>query len=69
MTNSAPQPIAPPAASPSAGITYAAAGVDVEAGDRAVELMKDAVKATHSASVLGGGGGFAGLFGGTRPPT
>lgn len=62
MTNSAPQPIAPPAASPSAGITYAAAGVDVEAGDRAVELMKDAVKATHSASVLGGVGGFAGLF-------
>ena len=45
-----------------AGITYAAAGVDVEAGDRAVELMKDAVKATHSASVLGGVGGFAGLF-------
>lgn len=44
------------------GITYAAAGVDVEAGDRAVELMKDAVKATHSASVLGGVGGFAGLF-------
>ncbi|MDQ4488944.1 phosphoribosylformylglycinamidine cyclo-ligase [Sinomonas sp. ASV486] len=43
-------------------ITYADAGVDVEAGDRAVELMKDAVKATHSASVLGGVGGFAGLF-------
>lgn len=43
-------------------ITYAGAGVDVEAGDRAVELMKDAVKATHNASVLGGVGGFAGLF-------
>src|ERR671919_761860 len=45
-----------------AGITYASAGVDVEAGDRAVELMKGAVKATHNASGIGGGGGFAGLF-------
>jgi len=43
-------------------ITYASAGVDVEAGDRAVELMKDAVKATHNANVLGGVGGFAGLY-------
>lgn len=45
-----------------AGITYASAGVDVEAGDRAVELMKDAVKATHNSSVIGGVGGFAGLY-------
>jgi len=44
------------------GITYAAAGVDVEAGDRAVELMKGAIKATHNDSVIGGVGGFAGLF-------
>ncbi|MFJ6279965.1 phosphoribosylformylglycinamidine cyclo-ligase [Arthrobacter subterraneus] len=43
-------------------ITYASAGVDVEAGDRAVELMKDAVKATHTSSVVGGVGGFAGLY-------
>jgi phosphoribosylformylglycinamidine cyclo-ligase len=50
------------AAQNDAGITYASAGVDVEAGDRAVELMKDAVKATHNASVIGGVGGFAGLF-------
>lgn len=42
--------------------TYAAAGVDVEAGDAAVELMKDAVKATHSAQVVGGFGGFAGMW-------
>src|SRR5699024_10806351 len=42
--------------------TYAAAGVDVEAGDRAVELMKAAVSATHTAGVVGGMGGFAGLF-------
>ncbi|MFD1214204.1 phosphoribosylformylglycinamidine cyclo-ligase [Arthrobacter sp. GCM10027362] len=43
-------------------ITYASAGVDVEAGDRAVELMKGAIKATHNANVLGGVGGFAGLY-------
>jgi phosphoribosylformylglycinamidine cyclo-ligase len=43
-------------------ITYAGAGVDVEAGDRAVELMKSAVKATHNASVFGGVGGFAGMI-------
>ena len=45
-----------------APITYAAAGVDTEAGDRAVALMKDAVRATHGPQVLGGVGGFAGLF-------
>jgi len=49
-------------AAQNAGITYASAGVDVEAGDRAVELMKDAVKATHNSSVIGGVGGFAGLY-------
>ncbi|GAA2241983.1 phosphoribosylformylglycinamidine cyclo-ligase [Rarobacter faecitabidus] len=43
-------------------LTYASAGVDTEAGDRAVELMKDAVRRTHSDRVLGGVGGFAGLF-------
>ena len=44
------------------GLTYAAAGVDTEAGDLAVELMKDAVRATHGPHVVGGVGGFAGLF-------
>jgi phosphoribosylformylglycinamidine cyclo-ligase len=43
-------------------LTYAAAGVDTEAGDKAVELMKDAVRRTHGPAVLGGVGGFAGLF-------
>lgn len=43
-------------------LTYASAGVDTEAGDRAVELMKDAVKATHGPEVIGGVGGFAGLW-------
>ncbi len=41
---------------------YAEAGVDTAAGDLAVELMKSAVSATHGPSVVGGFGGFAGLF-------
>ncbi|NLT31588.1 MAG: phosphoribosylformylglycinamidine cyclo-ligase, partial [Propionibacterium sp.] len=41
---------------------YAAAGVDIEAGDRAVELMKHSVKRTLRPEVLGGLGGFAGFF-------
>ncbi|MBU4215621.1 MAG: phosphoribosylformylglycinamidine cyclo-ligase [Actinobacteria bacterium] len=43
-------------------ITYASAGVDTAAGDRAVELMKDAVRATHGPQVMGGVGGFAGMW-------
>ena len=43
-------------------ITYAAAGVDVEAGDRAVELMKESVRRATRPEVLGGLGGFAGMF-------
>ncbi|HTL40146.1 MAG TPA: phosphoribosylformylglycinamidine cyclo-ligase [Pseudolysinimonas sp.] len=41
---------------------YAQAGVDTAAGDRAVELMKAAVARTQGPEVLGGVGGFAGLF-------
>jgi phosphoribosylformylglycinamidine cyclo-ligase len=41
---------------------YAAAGVDTAAGDTAVELMKRSVSATHGPQVLGGVGGFAGLW-------
>ncbi|MES2171927.1 MAG: phosphoribosylformylglycinamidine cyclo-ligase [Actinomycetota bacterium] len=41
---------------------YAEAGVDTAAGDLAVELMKSAVSKTHGPEVLGGVGGFAGLF-------
>ncbi len=39
---------------------YAAAGVDVAAGDRAVELMREAVESTRRPEVVGGIGGFAG---------
>ncbi|WP_371480211.1 phosphoribosylformylglycinamidine cyclo-ligase [Kitasatospora sp. NBC_00315] len=44
------------------GATYAAAGVDIEAGDRAVELMKQWVRKANRPEVVGGLGGFAGLF-------
>ena len=42
--------------------SYAAAGVDIEAGDRAVELMKSKVVRATRPEVVGGLGGFAGLF-------
>jgi phosphoribosylformylglycinamidine cyclo-ligase len=45
-----------------AGATYAAAGVDIDAGDRAVELMKSSVARATRPEVVGGLGGFAGLF-------
>ncbi|MBS3182086.1 phosphoribosylformylglycinamidine cyclo-ligase [Leucobacter manosquensis] len=41
---------------------YAQSGVDTAAGDLAVELMKSAVTRTHGPEVIGGVGGFAGLF-------
>ena len=42
--------------------TYEAAGVSIEAGDLAVELMKHSIAKTHRPEVYGGIGGFAGLF-------
>ena len=51
-----------PARPDSAPLTYAAAGVDTAAGDRAVELMRAAVAATHGPEVMGGVGAFAGLL-------
>jgi phosphoribosylformylglycinamidine cyclo-ligase len=41
---------------------YAAAGVSIEAGDKAVELMKTWVEKASRPEVIGGIGGFAGLF-------
>jgi phosphoribosylaminoimidazole synthetase len=41
---------------------YASSGVDIDAGNRAVELMKDSVRATYNESVLAGIGSFGGLF-------
>ena len=42
--------------------SYASAGVSIEAGDRAVELMKEWVEKARRPEVVGGIGGFAGLF-------
>ena len=42
--------------------SYKAAGVDITAGYRAVELMKKHVQRTERPGVLGGLGGFGGLF-------
>lgn len=42
--------------------SYAAAGVDIEAGYKGVQLMKEHVKRTHIPGVVGGLGGFGGLF-------
>ena len=41
---------------------YKTSGVDIEAGYKSVELMKDHVKATMRPEVLGNIGGFAGAF-------
>lgn len=41
---------------------YKSAGVDIEAGYKAVELMKEHVKKTMREEVLGGIGGFSGAF-------
>ncbi|GAB3945567.1 phosphoribosylformylglycinamidine cyclo-ligase [Corynebacterium tapiri] len=43
-------------------VSYAQAGVDIEAGDRAVELFKPHAKRATRPEVRGGLGGFAGLF-------
>ncbi len=45
-----------------ANSTYAGAGVDIEAGERAVDLIKPLVAATLRPEVIGGLGGFGGLF-------
>ena len=42
--------------------SYEAAGVSIERGERTVDLMRSAVEATHGPEVLGGTGGFAGLY-------
>ena len=44
------------------GITYADAGVDIDAGNALVERIKPAAKGTNRAGVMAGLGGFGGLF-------
>lgn len=43
-------------------LTYADAGVDIDAGNRAVELMKKDVQATYRPEVMSELGGFGGMF-------
>ena len=47
-------------------LSYARAGVDIAAGDRAVHLIRDAVARAARPEVVGGIGGFAGLFDASR---
>ena len=48
--------------STSAGNAYAEAGVSIEAADKAIELMKVWVEKAKRPEMIGGLGGFAGLF-------
>ena len=44
------------------GLSYAAAGVDIEAYERALERVKPLIAATHGREVAAGVGPFAGLY-------
>ena len=44
------------------GLTYRAAGVDIEAGDALIETIKPLARATQRPGVMGGLGGFGALF-------
>jgi phosphoribosylformylglycinamidine cyclo-ligase len=59
-------PGGPPPETPPGALDYRGAGVSIEAGDRAVALMRDAVARTAGPEVIGGIGGFAGLFDAAR---
>jgi phosphoribosylformylglycinamidine cyclo-ligase len=52
----------PRASSGTAGNAYAEAGVNIEAADRAIDLMKVWVEKAKRPEMIGGLGGFAGLF-------
>ena len=51
------------------GPSYASAGVDIAAGERAVDLMRASIARTTGPEVVGGIGGFAGLFDASRLTT
>jgi phosphoribosylformylglycinamidine cyclo-ligase len=51
-----------PAAAPQKPVTYADAGVDISSGDRAKDRIKFLARKTFNRNVLGGIGGFGGLF-------
>ena len=47
---------------PEKGVTYADAGVDIEAGNALVDRIKPAAKKTNRSGVMAGLGGFGALF-------
>src|SRR5579875_1804828 len=58
-----PSPSAPHPSLADEPLTYAAAGVDIDAADRAVEAMRDLVASTADRpGAIGAIGGFGGLF-------
>lgn len=59
MSTSNPDPADRPSAS---GLTYAEAGVDIDAGDEVVDRIKPVLKRTHGPRVMGLHGAFAGMF-------
>lgn len=50
------------AASSPLKLTYAATGVDIDAGDKAVDLIGPMLRRTHGPRVIGKHGAFAGMF-------
>ncbi|MCG9894684.1 MAG: hypothetical protein MH204_04335, partial [Fimbriimonadaceae bacterium] len=44
------------------GLTYSDSGVDIETAQRALGSVTEAIRATHGPEVVGGVGGFGGLF-------
>lgn len=61
-----PQPGTRNAKPATTGGSYASAGVDIDAGNRAVELMGRAVRSTYGPEVLLGIGAFGGLYDASR---
>jgi len=59
VTDGSAPPPRPPSDRPA---TYAESGVDIDAGERAVDLIKPMVASTRRAEVVGGLGDFGGLF-------
>ncbi len=60
-TNRTTSPVTP-AVNEHDRMTYAGAGVDIDAGDRSVELIEHMMRRTHGPRVIGKHGAFAGMF-------